>query len=410
MLGERGEYELLDRLSTGGMAEVFRARRRDAPMVAPRFAVKRMLPALANQRHFVDMFIDEACIGARLTHPNIVRTVDFGRADGEYFIVFDLVHGVDLLDVLARCSARNVVTPPHHACRIVADVCAALAYAHNVRDETGRALKVVHRDVSPANILVSRGGIVKLIDFGVATATERSVCPTDTGIVKGKVQYLPPERVIGRPADHRGDIFAAGAVLWELLTGEPLFNGKSDADIFAQIRYCAAPPPSAFAEGIPVELDHIVGRALARDVEERYQDAAELRHHLRRYLRSTAANTDPLELARWIATVVPEAPTAPIERIHLAAPTQPLLTTVDVHFESVPSGATVLKLCDGGARKLGTTPVTVRLDRAVPHRIAMRRHGYARAQRTLELGRESEVTVSCALAPRAAAPARVRTP
>ncbi len=297
-------YELLDRISAGGMAEIFRARRRGVAGFERIFAVKRILPSIARDPSFVTMFMDEARIAAKLSHPNIIQTLDFGVSDGEYFLAMELVDGVDLGTVFAECRARDEPMPVRYACRIVAEVCDALSYAYNKRDERGQPMRVVHRDVSPSNVLISHCGTVKLIDFGLARASERKT-RTRHGVLKGKFRYLSPERVRGRVADHRSDVFSAGILLWELLTRRRLFEGSTDWEVLESIRACEVAPASDRNDQVRPELDEILERALALEPNDRYQDAGELADQLRDYARRWGEHCSGRDLARWVAELEP---------------------------------------------------------------------------------------------------------
>lgn len=304
--GVHGEYELGPCLRRGGMAEVFLAKRRNIAGFERSVAVKRVLPEFAGDELFVSMFLDEARIAAELVHPNIVQTLDLGVWDGQYFIALEYIEGTSVRELLARCAERGRRVPRRFACHILAEVCAGLSYAHNKRAD-GQPMNIVHRDVSPANILVGVAGEVKLIDFGVAKARQRRAWTMD-GTVKGKTPYLAPERLLGREGDRRGDIYAAGVVLWELLTTERLYRGGSELEIAQRILHQPPPPPSSRNPTVPRALDAIVGRALARDPDARYQDAAELEDDLLGYMRRSGDRATARGLSRWAARVMAEAP------------------------------------------------------------------------------------------------------
>jgi serine/threonine protein kinase len=252
-----GPYLLLERVATGGMAEVFKAKKAGAGDFV---AIKRILPAIAQDPTFVEMFLDEARIAKELHHPNIARILDMGQVGRSPYLVMEYVYGRDLRAVLQRVRERGERVPAPMACHVMSKVCEGLHHAHDKRDAQGEPLELVHRDVSPQNILVSTAGHVKLIDFGVAKAATKA-SKTHSGMLKGKLGYMSPEQVRGLPLDRRSDIFAAGIVLYELLTGERLFVGSTDFSTLERIRNVDIQPPSEVAADVPPELERIVLRA-----------------------------------------------------------------------------------------------------------------------------------------------------
>jgi len=270
-----GRYELLKKIASGGMGQVFLARTAthgfDKLVV-----IKRILPHLVEDDEFITMFFDEAGIAARLNHPNLVQIFERGEAKGSHYLAMEYVAGEDLrrLDRFARKQARPL--PLGVACRIIADAAAGLDYAHTARDAHGNPLNLVHRDVSPQNILVGFDGGVKLIDFGVARAVGRAQ-HTATGILKGKYPYMSPEQMAGFDYDHRSDQFALGIVFWEILTGRRLFKGDSDLVTMRLVRECNVPAPSAINPDLPRALDGLVLRALAAEPKDRYPDTGAFR-------------------------------------------------------------------------------------------------------------------------------------
>ena len=278
-----GRYRLVERIGQGGMAEVWKATAADAPADAPPVVVKRLLPHLADDERFVAMFVAEARLGARLKHANIVALHELGEADGEPFLVLELVDGINLGALLRHAGGP---LDPAYAAVVVRDVCRALAYVHDLRDAGGKPLGVLHRDVTPSNIMVARDGTVKLVDFGIAKAIhavgdER----TRTGLLKGKLAYVSPEQANGGDVDHRSDLFAAGVVLYEALTGERLFRAPTDVETLRRVRSMPVPRPSWRNRAVPPALDAIVARALARPLDERYARADELAGDLDRVVQ-----------------------------------------------------------------------------------------------------------------------------
>ncbi|MFL5355204.1 serine/threonine protein kinase [Archangium sp.] len=277
-----GKYQLLKKLATGGMAEVWLARQKGIEGFAKSVVVKRILPHLAEDREFVDMFGNEARIAARFNHPNIAQVYEFGEANGTYFIAMEFIHGEDLGRVMRKAyNAGGWIARPL-AIRIVASACEGLYYAHARTDDNGRPLKVVHRDISPQNILISFDGSVKLVDFGIAKAADQATA-TKSGAIKGKFAYMAPEQAAGKPLDHRADIFAIGLVLYELLTGTRPLKRESELGTLQAALECNILPPSQVAD-VPPELDSVVMKALAKTADDRYQNARQLQLALEEFL------------------------------------------------------------------------------------------------------------------------------
>ncbi len=283
--GERfGKYQLLRELAAGGMAQIFLAVYQGLEGFNRVVAVKRVLPHMTTPE-FVQMFLDEARIAARLEHPNIVRTYEFGAEAGRYFMVMEYLAGEDLNAVLNRAAKTNYRLPIPFIIDVVSRVCAGLHFAHELCDTDGRPLALVHRDVTPANILVTYFGEVKLIDFGVAKSAS-NVQQTRAGMLKGKISYMSPEQLRSRGTDRRSDIFSTGVVLWELLTGVRLFARDSDAATLYAIIDDPVPSVRTHRPEIPEELAQIVDRALARTPEARWATAEDMQLALDGFLAS----------------------------------------------------------------------------------------------------------------------------
>ncbi len=265
------------------MAEIFRATSRGAHGFAKTLVIKRILPEQAANPRFVEWFIDEAKLMMRLDHPKIVQVLDFGEVEGRYYIAMEYVKGIDCLQLLRECAKRRWRPSPIIAVHIIADVMDALDYAHNLTDSEGRPLNIVHSDVSPSNIFISDLGEVKLSDFGIATVGGRGE-RAESGVVRGKYGYLPPESVVGMPVDHRGDIFSAGVVLAELLMVQRLFRGDNYMEVLMQVRDCRLERLDEFGKHITADLRQILEYSLTRDPFLRYQNAAAFRDALHRYL------------------------------------------------------------------------------------------------------------------------------
>ena len=294
-----GKYYLLERINIGGMAEVFRAKAFGVEGFERLVAVKRILSNIAEDKEFIRMFIEEAKLSVQLNHANIAQIFDLGVFDGAYYIALEHVHGRDLRAMFDRCRQLGEAMPVAQACFIAMKVCEGLDYAHNKRDQAGRELALVHRDVSPQNILVSFEGEVKLIDFGIAKAAGKG-SKTQAGILKGKFGYMSPEQVRGQELDRRSDVFSSGIVLYELLTGERLFVGESDFSTLEKVRNVEILPPSTYNRKIPDELERIVLKALSKDAEDRYQNAIDLHDELQAFVYTAGEFYSRKDLAAWM--------------------------------------------------------------------------------------------------------------
>ena len=297
-----GKYYLLERINVGGMAEVFRAKAYGVEGFERLIAVKRILPSIAEDKEFIRMFIDEAKIAVQLNHANIAQIFDLGMVDGSYYIALEHIHGRDLRAIFDRCRGRGDPMPISQACFVVMKICEGLDYAHNKRDSAGDELNLIHRDVSPQNMLVSFEGEVKLIDFGIAKAAGTG-SKTQAGILKGKFGYMSPEQVRGLPIDRRSDIFSCGIVLYELLTGERVFVGESDFSTLEKVRNVEILPPSTYNRKIPDELERIVLKALAKDPDDRYQHAIDLHDELQAFVYTAGEFYSRKDLAGWMKQV-----------------------------------------------------------------------------------------------------------
>ncbi|MBN2369750.1 MAG: serine/threonine protein kinase [Vicinamibacteria bacterium] len=300
-----GPYRLLEKIATGGMAEVYRAKRTGVEGFEKVLAVKRILNHLSDNQEFVEMFVNEAKMVAGLNHPNIVQIFDLGRIGKAYFIAMEHVHGRDLRTIVRRTQERGMRIPLDLTVFIVSRVCQALEYAHRKRDDDGRALLIVHRDVSPQNILISFEGEVKLTDFGIARAAAKART-TDSGALRGKLLYMSPEQAWGKPMDRRSDIFSLGLIFYEMLTEQKPFMGGSQAGILEVVRQCDIAQPTMFNPRIPDRIERIVLKALARDPESRYQEAGEMYKDLDRVLYERPQPPTMAELARFMTVLFDE--------------------------------------------------------------------------------------------------------
>lgn len=268
-----GRYELLRKLATGGMGQIFLARPQGSPGLTRLLVIKRLLPHLATDRKFLHMFLDEAKIASRLDHPNIVHIHELGEVRGSHYLAMDYVAGEDLRTLEQYATVRKRPIPLGVGLRIVADAAAGLSHAHQAKDGKGRPLRLVHRDVSPPNILVGFDGVTKLIDFGVAKAAGR-LQETATGFLKGKYPYMSPEQIDAQELDPRSDVFSLGVILWELMTGKRLFKGQNELITARLVSDCSVPPPTRVGKDLPKEVDRLVLKALQRNRGQRYPDAA----------------------------------------------------------------------------------------------------------------------------------------
>ncbi|HEY4592037.1 MAG TPA: serine/threonine-protein kinase, partial [Thermoanaerobaculia bacterium] len=306
--GERfGQYTLLERIAAGGMAEVWKARMRGVEGFQKTVAIKRILPHMTDNAEFVGMFIDEAKLAAQLTHPNIVHIYDLGKIGRDYYIAMEYVDGKDLRSLLNATRRKGMEMPLGLGLLIAARVASALDYAHRKRDFEDRELGLVHRDVSPQNVLLTAEGDVKLCDFGIAKAVSK-VGQTQMGALKGKLQYMSPEQAWGRPVDARSDLFSLGAVLFEMITGERLFTGESEISVLEAVRQGRTRTPRQVDPALPREVDEIVARALAVDPKDRFQSAGEMKQRLEAALASLSPATGQTDLALFIQRALEPEP------------------------------------------------------------------------------------------------------
>jgi len=360
-MGEHfGNYELMEKVAVGGMAEIFKARAIHGQGVEKLVCIKRIHPALSADKSFVAMFIDEARLGVQMVHGNIVPVFDFGYVDGHYFLAMEYVAGQDLAAFCGRAQVVGVAWPPELAFFVTMEILEGLAYAHHKRDDSGRPLELVHRDVSPSNVLVSRDGQVKLLDFGIARSQAREF-ETRTGVIKGKPGYMSPEQAAGMKVDARADVWSCGAVLHELITGVKIKDGRRDI-------------------GDP-QIDAVIRRALAADRDERYQDARELQGALADIMAERRWRPNATDLADFIERV--ESAQAPGENWdmqstaveeHLAAALKEITTggftapVTDGEIEEAPTQLATVST--GSADKPGTLAATAQLTKqpAAPQR------------------------------------------
>ena len=296
-------YQVISRIDAGGMAEVFKANSTSMQGFQKLVAIKRVLPSLTRNERFVRMFLDEAKVSLYLNHTNCVQVFDLGIADGTYFIVMEFIDGTNLKNIMEDIAARGAQFPIEHACFIIIEICKGLSHAHNKIDQQGQRLHIVHRDISPPNVLVSREGEIKITDFGLAKAASQ-VETTDPGVVKGKFGYLSPEAANGHPVDARTDIFAVGILLWEMLVGKRLFLGRTDLETLKQVQSGRFRPVTDYRTDVPHQLNEIIERALATDPARRYQDTHGLAQDLARFMYSYGRPVTSYDVATHVEAVL----------------------------------------------------------------------------------------------------------
>src|SRR5688572_10249282 len=287
------------------MAEIYRAKTFDNEGIAHMVAVKRVLAHLVEDDDFIQMLVDEAKIASLLRHHNVAQVYEFARAQGEYFIAMEYVDGKDVRTILERCRQKLTPIPPQHAAWIASEVAAALHAAHSLLGQNGQSLRIVHRDVSPSNVICAYTGEVKLCDFGIAKATLSRV-QTKTGVIKGKVKYMSPEQAMGRKLDHRSDVYSLGSVLYEMLTKYPPFTAPNEMDLLIKVRDAKYRPIREVEPDVPPELERIVDRALMRSRTARFQTAEELSVALKAFLADFMPGYSRSYLGRYLRKMFDE--------------------------------------------------------------------------------------------------------
>ncbi len=305
MSDSQQRYRVVEKLESGGMAEVFRAESEGLQGFKKQVAIKRVLPHLSEKKKFISMFLDEARLSAHLSHSNCVQVFDIGVGDNAYFIVMEFVDGANLKAIAESLRKNNKEFPVSNVAFIAQEICKGLAYAHELRDPNGVDLHIVHRDMSPPNVLVTKYGEVKIVDFGLAKANsqlERS----EPGIIKGKFSYLSPEAAMGQEVDSRTDIFAVGIILWELLAGRRLFLGETDFQTVKKVQQAVIPSISTINTKVPPDLERIVAKALARDPAVRYRTARELGQDLSKFMFRLGQPVSTFDIATLVQGAMQE--------------------------------------------------------------------------------------------------------
>ncbi len=320
-----GRFELVERIGQGGMAEVFRAVVTGPEGFRREIVVKRVLPQLSARQRFTQMFVNEAKISALLAHPNIVQIFEFGEADGSYFIAMESIRGLTLREALTKLREQGATMPVVTAAEITREVLVALDYAHGLRDASGRPLEIIHRDVSPSNIMLGETGAVKVLDFGIARAADM-IAEDDGDVVKGKIAYVAPEQIACKSIDRRADLFALGCVLHEMLTGRMLFRAQNNLQRKLELLAERSLPPSAWNPDVPPAVDEIVRRAVERDPEARYSSAADMLVDVENYLASfRSSHRAVLRLVRSLGAeseAAVDTPDAALPRVASQEPPQ----------------------------------------------------------------------------------------
>ncbi|WP_437629448.1 serine/threonine protein kinase [Sorangium sp. So ce854] len=300
---QQQRYRVVERLASGGMAEVFLAESAGIEGFKKQVAIKRVLPHLSEKKRFIAMFLDEARLSAHLSHSNVAQVFDIGVGDNAYFIVMEYVDGADLKAVLESMRKAGRTLPVESAVFITAKLCEGLTYAHELKAADGHPLQIVHRDMSPPNVLITKYGEVKIVDFGLAKATSQ-LEKSEAGIIKGKFSYLSPEAAQGLEVDHRTDIFAAGAILWEMLAGKRLFLGDTDYQTVKLVQQAQIPPLSGINKAVPPELDRIIARSLAREPDDRYGSAREFGRDLTNFLYRFGRPVSAYDIAEHVRSAM----------------------------------------------------------------------------------------------------------
>jgi serine/threonine-protein kinase len=297
-----GRYRVVDEIGVGGMASVHLARM-DGPGGFQKWvAIKRIHPHLVEDETFVNMFLDEARVAARISHPNVATVFELGKHEDTYWIAMEYLHGEPLREVMRRTEEMGQPMPPEIACRAIADAAEGLHSAHELLGRNGEKLQLVHRDVTPHNLFVTYDGTTKVVDFGIAKFSSR-MANTRAGTLKGKLAYMSPEQVAGEPIDRRTDVFALGVVLWELTTGQRLFRMDNDLDTLAKVQECNVPRPSTIVRGYPIDLEKIVMKALAKNKNERYRTAREFSRALQSLLMRRGLFIASDEVSSYMASI-----------------------------------------------------------------------------------------------------------
>ncbi|MBK8941721.1 MAG: protein kinase [Polyangiaceae bacterium] len=313
---QQQRYRVLDRLASGGMAEVFIAESAGIEGFKKRVAIKRVLPHLSEKKRFISMFLDEARLSAQLNHSNCVQVFDIGVGDNAYFIVMEYVDGADLKAVIDYLRNAGRVFPVEIAVLISVRICEGLTYAHELTTAEGKPLEIVHRDMSPPNVLITKHGEVKIVDFGLAKATSQ-LQKSESGIIKGKFSYLSPEAATGGDVGLQTDIFAVGIILWELLSGKRLFLGDTDFATVKSVQQAQIPSLKSVRNDVPEDLERIIHRSLSKDLNIRYKSARDLGRDLTAFLYRYAKPVSSFDIAELVRGAMSQRKTKKVDKASL---------------------------------------------------------------------------------------------
>ncbi|MBC8131823.1 MAG: protein kinase [Deltaproteobacteria bacterium] len=317
-IGRRvGRFTITSHLASGGMAELFIARQEAVGGFEKDLVLKMLQERYAQNPRVVEMFLDEARLAAKLNHQNIVHVYDVDEADGVRYIAMEYIHGETVTDIVRRSIARGVFLPLEHAIHLVGETAAGLAYAHETLDAEGKPARIVHRDISPSNILVTYEGLTKIVDFGIARVQDQ--IREESGMRPGKVSYMSPEQVRGEPTDHRSDIFSLGTILYEITVGRRLWRGPAEI-VMRRIAEELIPPPTYVRRDYPPTLELIVMKALERRPTDRYQSAAELQHELTEFMDDAGLKSGARRLSQYMKDLFAAETNQPNQTTHQAQP------------------------------------------------------------------------------------------
>jgi TonB family protein len=365
-----GQYVLVEKIATGGMAEVWKARMRGVEGFQKIVAIKKILPHLSDNQDFIEMFIDEAKLAAQLNHNNIIHIYDLGKIQSSYYIAMEYIDGFDLKTILRRGQERDHPMAVELALFIASKIASALDYAHRKKDFEEREMGLVHRDVSPQNVLISQEGDIKLCDFGIAKAASKA-SHTQAGALKGKLQYMSPEQAWGRHIDRRSDVFALATVLFELLTGRKLFTGDNELSILEQVREARVQAPSEFNDEVTPDIDKIVLKALNKDPGLRYQTAGEMARDLDAILYSFRPTPTSADLAIYMHRLsTPEQVIAHHEAFEAPVPPPPAAVAAPAamaaSIAATPSRPAMAEAAPASAATYGDVPAPVERKSSMP--------------------------------------------
>ncbi len=300
--GPMGQYYLLDKIAQGGMAEIYKGLAYDLHGIRRTVVIKKILPHIAAHREFIDMLVAEAKLAVQLSHGNIAQVLDLGKVGDDYFMVMEYVDGKSVSQIMRKAAQSGDPIPIPIAVHVAGEAAAGLHFMHSRTDSSGRPLNIIHRDISPQNLMLTSGGTVKIIDFGIAKAAT-TIEITDVGVVKGKFAYMSPEQASGDPMDWRTDGFSLAVVLFEMLTGRRLFKGKDNPETLRNVRRAFVPRPSTYRSDIPEELDTILLKALNKDREARYKSAGAFRDELLKFLHHDHPTFQNADISNYLGRI-----------------------------------------------------------------------------------------------------------